>query len=466
MKMVAYRFVRSAFAGLLLPAVAALTACGGGGGGGDATNTVAAPTVSISLSAAKASVSSPVTVTWSSTGATSCQGADAWSGAQATSGSATITPSIGGQFKYTLQCTGAGGTAKQSSTLIVPIPVQRTSYLNAKNINIGPQSTPIGIGFVTNEGITAGRQYADFFQDGTIAMIGASNVFAGQNGFGSTVAGRIYFFHTDGNGGWVDQTEKLIKDRTGCISPRKVIVADFNGDGVPDVFIACAGIDGNIPPGYSDGEDARYLLSQPDGTYKNLDTGVRCYCHGASAADFNNDGFADVIATDPNINRQVIYLKNNHDTTFTKRLDLTPAGTFNKALYSLELIDVNNDGKQDLVLLGSEQSTGGLLGQPWDYQSVIFFNDGSNVFTDGKQTLSMPTDASATNVLDIIVKDSKIAVLRTNLDGSKLMVDIYAFPTMTVISSTAVPVADTVWFILYNGNIVDLFSSNPYSVPF
>src|SRR5438270_12138541 len=62
----------------------AVSPCGGGGGGGPAAPP---PTVSLAASATDVRTDGPVTLTWSSTNASSCSASGAWSGSLATSGS-------------------------------------------------------------------------------------------------------------------------------------------------------------------------------------------------------------------------------------------------------------------------------------------------------------------------------------------------------------------------------------------
>lgn len=452
---------------LILPVVLALSACGGGGSSTPAgiTPVTPAPTVSITLSSPKVSVGGTVKISWTSTNATSCTGTDGFSGTQPSIGSLDFKPTTGGQFKYTLSCTGAGGTGTNTQTLIVPIPVQRTSYLNAKNSNIAPQTLPKDVGIRATEQITAGHQFGDFFQDGTLSMVAFTNNYVPVTDplYGKAI-GHGYFYKKDASGKWVDHTADILKDQTGCITPRKVIVADFNGDGKPDVFVACHAYDQiPVPIGAVQGEHPRMLLSQPDGSYKNIDMGFDCYCHGATAADFDGNGYADIIVTDPAIARRPIYLKNKHDGTFTATPITALAGLHNKNVFNVELVDVNADEKYDLIFPGSEQSTGGNMEKPWDFQSTIYLNDGSNVFADTLQTVKIPTNTSYPFMNDVIVKDLKIAVLRGDPSG-KLLVQVYSYPLFNVISSTSVPAGDTVWFTLYNGNIVGSFAINPFTV--
>ena len=119
-----------------------LAACGGGGGGGAGAGLAPAPTVDVKLSDAKVPLGNSTTLTWSSTNATSCTADGAWSGGQATLGTLTVSPTAAGQYTYTLRCSGSGGTTSQSATLSVPIPVQASSYLNSKNLNIPAQKVP------------------------------------------------------------------------------------------------------------------------------------------------------------------------------------------------------------------------------------------------------------------------------------------------------------------------------------
>lgn len=353
-----------------------------------------------------------------------------------------------------------------------PIVVQRTSYLNYKTFNLSSQKQPRSSTFVKNESVTSGHAYGDFFQDGTISMIAASNVFNGTfngtTGFGSTDAGRIYFFHTDGKGNWIDQTDKILNgaNRTGCISPRKIVVADFNGDKKPDAFIACHGIDGNIPVGYSQGEHPRYILSQPDGTYKNVDAGFNCYCHGAAAADFKGDGYADIIVASPPILGRLVYLKNNRNGTFTDTPSLVPTQTIQKSIWSMEFVDSNRDGKFDLALYGSEHNLVTPGSHPWDWQPTIYLNDGTDTFSDGSGQIKAPFSTNG-DAVDIIVGNGKIAFSRSsNNPTNRFQVQILSYPEMKELSITDIGTIDTPFFNLFNGNIVSSWSYNSYSIKF
>lgn len=105
------------------------------------------PAVTISSDSSDVFVGQPVTLTWSSTGASFCTASGAWSGTQATNGSTTVTPSVAGQLTYALSCNGAGGTGSGSTTISA----------NPAEISIANSFSPNALTISTSEG----APYAD-----------------------------------------------------------------------------------------------------------------------------------------------------------------------------------------------------------------------------------------------------------------------------------------------------------------
>jgi hypothetical protein len=101
---------------LVYLAIILLSGCGGGGGG---TPPAPEPSPTSFLSASSSSVilDTVVTLTWSSTNATSCIASGAWSGSKATSGLEDVTISTPGNNQFSINCTGAGGSQSASVTV-------------------------------------------------------------------------------------------------------------------------------------------------------------------------------------------------------------------------------------------------------------------------------------------------------------------------------------------------------------
>lgn len=440
-------FVSLAAIAVGVPLISAFSACGGGGGGGSTTPppiSTPAPTVSVSLSAPKTTVGKPVTLTWSSTNATSCTGADSASGTKAASGTETITPIAGGQFKYTISCTGAGGTNQQFASLVVPIPVQRTSYLNFKNNGQGQTSLPE---------YTHAMAYGDFFQDGSISLM-MSPVRANP-AIPSDInkTGLVYFYKRINNA-WVDKTSEILTDATGCVWPRKAVSADFNGDGKPDIFLACHGFDA-VPFA---GEKQVLLLSQPDGRYKRSMLDITCYCHSATAGDFKGDGFADVIITDTSGQfQQPMYLRNNKDGTFTpSKSELSaqvgmysfPGQTaqYAKPIYTLELVDVNGDGNPDLYVAGNEAlTTGETEATRPDAWTTRFYINTNNTFTGAP--ILMPIDTKLYVNLDVYVDADVVWMLKTDYVDKQFKLVRFNIKSGTLLDPVLVPNNGVFWII-------------------
>ena len=77
-----------------------IASCGGGGGGGGSTPEPPVPGGSITLSISDDQIylGNSVTLTWTTSNASSCTASGSWSGSRALSGSETITPDSEGRY--------------------------------------------------------------------------------------------------------------------------------------------------------------------------------------------------------------------------------------------------------------------------------------------------------------------------------------------------------------------------------
>lgn len=100
---------------------------------------------------------------------------------------------------------------------------------------------------------------------------------------------RLLMLEREANGRWIDLSPRLLAgadDARVCTRPRQLLVADFNRDERPDLYVVC------------EGEAHLAWLSRADGRYVRIDTGYAGWAGAAEAADVDGDGFVDIIATD------------------------------------------------------------------------------------------------------------------------------------------------------------------------
>lgn len=76
-------------------------------------------------------------------------------------------------------------------------------------------------------------------------------------------------------------------------------VADFNGDGLPDVAVACGHVQDNAERYSSRASKQPILLflNRGDGTFDRQEIGEPAFHRGLAAADFNRDGWPDLVVT-------------------------------------------------------------------------------------------------------------------------------------------------------------------------
>jgi len=186
----------------------------------------------------------------------------------------------------------------------------------------------------------------------------------------------------DGNGSLVLATSGAFSGTVPAVqNPASVVIADFNGDGVDDIFVADHGYDAHPFPGYQN----TLVLSAPDGKLVNATANLpqqNDFTHSAAAGDIDGDEDIDLYIGNLGGQTEVppqIWLNVDGSGVFTVatgRLPF-PLQDYGYGSYtSSEFVDVNNDTFPDLVL-----GDGG-CGWPEDGpDSLVLLNDGTGHFS-------------------------------------------------------------------------------------
>ena len=292
-------------------------------------------------------------------------------------------------------CGGGGpGATVVTPPVVTPVTYSISSYENTKNPGFVPTAFPY----------TEQVLGTSFFKytDGTPGLVTATQVYNTVANTPANAPPGVVTMWKQVNGAWV--ADPIIDASIpACIHPRKIVPADFNKDGKLDFVIVCVGYDASPYPG----ERSQVLLSQSNGRY-TLDyitsTGIEvAFNHGGSANDFDGDGYPDLVLA--NFDGLAVYL-NDKTGHFVKSTEYAIRFPSIASVATVELVDVNNDGKFDLVYGGNE----------WGYGAAtsIELNPGNNKFT-GVATMVIPAVDGARVVVDFLYSKStnSLFVLRT-----------------------------------------------------
>lgn len=228
---------------------------------------------------------------------------------------------------------------------------------------------------------TGAAAWIDYDNDGCLDLIVAGRIDGAEASTSMT-----YFFHNEGPSGNYNLVEDYdVEDLLPQLSPDgqdcKGILfaaADFDNDGWTDLLIT----------GYAPFEEnKRYIglfRNTQNGSFELLSNPEFVSMSGTTvyAADFNNDGLMDFVIGGYNddmgdAGTPTVYL-NDGDMTFTP---VTGFG-FGSHQGTLFPIDVNNDGKMDIIETGRSAST-----LSWGHVARVYINNGDGTsFTSLDET--------------------------------------------------------------------------------
>jgi hypothetical protein len=164
------------------------------------------------------------------------------------------------------------------------------------------------------------------------------------------------------------------------VEPRQIVLADFNGDDRPDIFLADQGMDAWPSPGHPN----TLALSAPGGKLVDATDHLpqgNSNTHSAAAADIDGDGDVDIYVGNiwglTGMPPQ-IWLNADGAGVFAVARDRLPFPLEDLsfgAYTTSEFVDVNNDTFPDLILGDAGDD---LEGGP---DSLVLLNDGSGHFS-------------------------------------------------------------------------------------
>ena len=195
--------------------------------------------------------------------------------------------------------------------------------------------------------------------------------------------------------------------------------ADFDNDGWPDIYVAC------------DSAPSLLYRNSHDGTFREIavpagcaldENGVALAGMGAGVADYDADGWLDIVRT--NFSEQVTTLYRNHGGGFEDASIRAGLGVNRKYLgFGVDFFDFDNDGWKDIFIANGHvyaQIANRKLHLTYRQPKVLYRNAGNGRFADVSATAGAAIRAENLGrgcAFGDFDNDGDVDVVVNNLDG-------------------------------------------------
>ncbi len=205
------------------------------------------------------------------------------------------------------------------------------------------------------------------------------SVFCGPRGFPGE-QNRLY--HNEGDGRFRD-----VSREAGIFSDEKhynlgSIAADFNNDGWPDIFVACDSTPGRL---YSNNQDGTFTDIGVIAGVAYSDDGLEEGSMGATAGDYDNNGWLDIVITNFMDETSTPY-HNEGDWFFQDMTYVSGLGVNTSFVgWGLDFLDLDQDGWKDMVLSNGHiypELIEADVGEPFELRKILYWNLRNGAFRD------------------------------------------------------------------------------------
>jgi hypothetical protein len=228
-------------------------------------------------------------------------------------------------------------------------------------------------------------------------------------------------YHNRGDGTFEDVTVKAHIDQTDGHYAFSVSTLDYNDDGWPDIYVACDSTPSIL---YRNNRDGTFTdVAVTSGAAFNED-GREQAGMGATIADFNGDGRPDIFKTNFSDDTSTLY-RNNGDGTFDDVTSAAGLGLYTKYLgWGTMFLDFDNDGWPDLLLVNGHvypEVDKNNLGSNYEEPRILYHNMGKGNFADISASAGPGITSVASSrglAVGDLWNDGRISAVVSNMNGA------------------------------------------------
>ena len=219
-----------------------------------------------------------------------------------------------------------------------------------------------------------------------------------------------YLFHNNGDGTFTDVSESSGIRKTEGHYSLGVLTFDYDNDSWPDLYVACDSAASILYHNLRNGTFQDMGLSS--GTAFNED-GEPQAGMGVAAADYNHDGFLDILKTNFSDDSPNLY-RNNGDGTFSDRVFEAGLGRVRSYLgWGALFLDYDNDGWIDILMVNGHLSPEiDIAGSDSRFrqQKLLFHNLGDGHFADVSDVAGTALKSSRGAAMADLLNDGRLSV--------------------------------------------------------